>query len=99
MSTTEEQLLAQIWARPDDRAALSVYADWLVEQGDSTRGQYMQLRLLEAPSAEQVRLRDALLIQHQSSWLGAARPFVRKWAESVTSPGFFAHVTCWFRAR
>ena len=47
MNTTEEQLLAQIWERPDDRAALSVYADWLVEQGRTERGQYMLIKTLK----------------------------------------------------
>jgi uncharacterized protein (TIGR02996 family) len=94
MNTTEELLLAQIWERPDDRAALSVYADWLVEQGRTERGQYMQLWLMKEPTAAQWRLRDWLLAEHQQEWLGTARPFVSKWVESAASPGFFAHVTC-----
>lgn len=94
MNTTEEQLLAQIWERPDDRAALSVYADWLVEQGRTERGQYMQLWLMKDPTPAQFRLRDWLLVEHQEEWLGVARPFVSRWVESAASPGFFAHVTC-----
>jgi uncharacterized protein (TIGR02996 family) len=90
----EQALRAQIWNTPEDRAALAIYADWLLQHGDATRGEYMQLSLLAKPTPAQTRRRDALRNKHRGAWLGAARPFVYTWEESETSPGFVAEVKC-----
>ena len=89
-----EQLRAQIWKQPDDRAVLGVYADWLATQGETTRAEYMQLALLARPTAPQRARRDALHKRHRGEWLGAARRFVYTWEVSAESPGFIARVQC-----
>lgn len=90
----EERLLARLWERPDDRQALGVYADWLAEHGESTRAEYVQLSLLERPSAAQEARRLALLRKHRGAWLGASRPYVWTWEESEETPGFVARCQC-----
>jgi uncharacterized protein (TIGR02996 family) len=92
--SADEALRAKIWQDPEDRDALMVYADWLLQNGDATRGEYMQLSLLSKPTAAQTKRRDALRKKHRGAWLGAARPFVYTWEESETSPGFLAAVKC-----
>ena len=42
-SVTEEELLAAVFAAPDDDAPRRVYADWLLERGDP-RGEFIQLQ-------------------------------------------------------
>jgi|GEM_PF-7059535 len=69
-STTSsgDELLARIYARPDDDALRAVYADWLVERGEP-RGELISLQL--GPSSEAVRKREAQLLgQHGAEWLG-----------------------------
>ncbi len=87
------ELLAAIWADPTDKNTLRVYADWLAEQG-SKRGEYMQLRLLDAPSDSQQKAASKLLKDHRGEWLGAARPFVRSWSDSQSVPGFVSIMWC-----
>ncbi|MBX7101843.1 MAG: TIGR02996 domain-containing protein [Myxococcaceae bacterium] len=80
--TREATLLAALAAQVDDEATWSVYADWLVEQGDP-RGELVQLqRLLRTadvdderrPAAEkQVK---ALLEQHRVAWLAPVQEFL-----------------------
>jgi uncharacterized protein (TIGR02996 family) len=94
MSTSETELLEAIWKNPRDRAALSVYADWLIEHGDATRGEYIQLSLIDGPSTAQSKRRTALKNRHRGAWLGAARKFVWTWEESEETPGFVAKAQC-----
>ncbi|HEY1552489.1 MAG TPA: TIGR02996 domain-containing protein, partial [Kofleriaceae bacterium] len=89
-------LLAQIWKKPTDRDLLRVYADWLASNGEPARGEFINLSLLAELSPAQHRRRDALLAKHRGAWLGAARPFVYAWQESVESPGFIASAHCSF---
>jgi uncharacterized protein (TIGR02996 family) len=84
-------LRAAIWAAPDNVDVYRVYADWLLEQGDSL-GEYMQLALLTAPAEEQKRRATALLKKHRAAWLGAARPFVRSWTNDAR--GLVATAVC-----
>jgi uncharacterized protein (TIGR02996 family) len=93
-SSDEQSLRAQIWSSPEDRSALAIYADWLLQHGDTTRGEYMQLSLLTKRALAQSKRRDALRNKHRGAWLGAARPFVYTWQESDQSPGFVAEVKC-----
>lgn len=86
----EAALRAAIWAAPRDHGALSVYADWLMANGGQTRGEYMQLRLLEAPSEAQRKRANQLLAKNRGAWLGDARKALRSWEDSETSPGFVA---------
>jgi uncharacterized protein (TIGR02996 family) len=88
------QLLEEIWRRPEDRQLLAVYADWLAGQGETARAEYIQLSLLDDPTAAQEKRRGALLKKHRGAWLGAARPFVWTWEESEETPGFVARCQC-----
>jgi uncharacterized protein (TIGR02996 family) len=89
-----EKLLAEIWKAPTDRQLLSVYADWLVSEGDTARAEYMQLSLLPKLTPAQKKRRNALENKHRGAWLGAARPFVWTWEEDDESPGFIAECQC-----
>jgi uncharacterized protein (TIGR02996 family) len=92
--TDGEALLRQIWESPEDPARLGVYADWLLEHDDPTRGEYIHLALLESPTAEQVGRRDALFRKHRTRWLGVARHHVRTWSDSERTPSFPSRVIC-----
>jgi uncharacterized protein (TIGR02996 family) len=89
-----QELLAEIWRRPDDRELLAVYADWLATHGEPTRAEYMQLSLLERRTPAQEKRRVALRNKHRGQWLGAARQFVWTWEESEDSPGFLSRAQC-----
>ena len=54
--TDGEGLLAAIIAEPDDDVPRLIYADWLDEQGDATRAEFIrvQVELFRLPGAEQV---------------------------------------------
>jgi uncharacterized protein (TIGR02996 family) len=89
----ERELLAAIWRAPTDRGALAVYADWLSDRGgDTARGEFIQLSLLDRRTPAQDARRAALLAKHRGAWLGAARPFVWTWKESDETPGFLDQV-------
>jgi uncharacterized protein (TIGR02996 family) len=67
---------------PDDVAAISAYADWLVEH-DDPRGEFMQVQLAledeSRPKDERKKLQareKALLKKHDKQWLGRLAPFV-----------------------
>ena len=77
-------LLAAISETPDDDVPRLIYADWLDEQGDSARAEFIRLqcRAVSLPWEEE---RDALedraeelLRQHEDEWLGAEGEFVRE---------------------
>jgi uncharacterized protein (TIGR02996 family) len=53
--TDEMGFIAALFAEPDDRTTLLVYADWLDEQRDP-RAEY--LRLLAAPEPDRARLAE-----------------------------------------
>ena len=86
-------LLEAIWADPQDRDALRVYADHLLEQGNS-RGEYIQLSVLENPTAAQSTRASTLEKKDRGAWLGTARPYVRTWSLSSATPGFVDHAWC-----
>ncbi|MFO0550728.1 MAG: ankyrin repeat domain-containing protein [Polyangiaceae bacterium] len=88
-----DELLAAIWAAPRDSAALGVWADWLTQSGEGSRGEYVSLCLLPKPTAEQKKRAAALLAKDRGKWLGAARKLVSEWTDSDTSPGFVAQAT------
>jgi uncharacterized protein (TIGR02996 family) len=83
-------LRAAIWADPSDLDAYRVYADWLIEQGNSL-GEFIQLALAAATD-EQRKRAATLLKRDRASWLGPARPFVRSWTNDTH--GFAATATC-----
>jgi uncharacterized protein (TIGR02996 family) len=87
------EILAQLWKAPRDAALLSVYADALIEQGEASRGEYIQLALLEKPSPVQAKRKQQLLAKDRGRWLGEARRLVSEWSDSETTPGFVARAT------
>ena len=74
---TERGFLDDILANPDDDAPRLVYADWLDDQGDGARAEFIRVQCERARlpwwEARQVRLRlreRALLKQHGEKWKG-----------------------------
>ncbi len=75
-------LKQRIFDHPDDREALAVYADVLLQQGDP-RGELIQFELaLEDPSrspedrAQLTHEREALIDTHGRAWVGPLAPFL-----------------------
>lgn len=77
------KLLSPFWENPDDTSALMVWADALVESGD-LRGEWLQLNLVEARSAEQEKKLIAYGRKHGGKLVGPARPYLREWAFGPT---------------
>ena len=65
----EAQLLADVYANPDDDAPRAVYADLLTSRGDP-RGELISLQLLPKPGKPQRDRVKQLLREHQMVWLG-----------------------------
>ena len=86
-------LLARLREAPDDRETLSVYADWLSENGQPGRGEYIQLMLLPKPTDAQRKKAAQLLSKERGKWLGDARKLVSAWVDSERTPGFVAEAT------
>lgn len=63
-----EELLAEVYARPDDLTARAVYGDWLSERNDP-RGELISLQL-GAPSPKSLNRQQALIKKHWKTWLG-----------------------------
>jgi uncharacterized protein (TIGR02996 family) len=66
-------LLAAVYASPDDDGPRAVYADFLVQRGDP-RGELIALQLGAGDAARE----DELLTRHQSAWLGELAALVDK---------------------
>lgn len=64
-NTSEDELLAAIYANPADDTPRQVYADMLLEKGDP-RGEFISLQLANADEKKQ----RALLKAHGKQWLG-----------------------------
>jgi len=86
-------ILEQLWKAPSDRETLTVYADWLMENGQASRGEYIALRLLEKPTAAQIKRATQLREKDRGKWLGDARKLVSEWVDSERTPGFVAQAT------
>jgi uncharacterized protein (TIGR02996 family) len=94
----EDALLAAIIADPDDDTPRLVYADWLQENGDEDRAEFIRVQIERAriePGSDrhlELRRREAVLqIKHRDRWLrqlprriqGARYHFRRGFAEVV----------------
>lgn len=84
----EEDLLAEIFAAPDDDGPRAVYADWLSERGDP-RGEFITLQLRGIDLARQAEL----IAQHGRAFAGALEPFVYRKAPRIFERGFLASAT------
>src|SRR4051794_32323007 len=85
MSTAEEAFLSAIRANPDDDGVRLIYADWLEENGQPQRGEFLRVQIELARLAEDDPRREALadrqdelLAAHGEQWRpvrgrGAAR--------------------------
>jgi uncharacterized protein (TIGR02996 family) len=101
ISPLQQSLEAALVEDPDDLAAHSAYADYLMEQGDP-RGEFVQVQLaLEEPgraAKERTQLRkreNELLQQHAREWLGDVGPFlVGDWSGPV-NPYHYQFVRGW----
>lgn len=70
--TSADELLAAIYADPDDDGAREVYADWLLERKDP-RGEFIALQFAAhrgTASPKDEKRMAALLRAHQNEWLG-----------------------------
>lgn len=79
-TSSDDPIRARIWKAPQDRKALSVWADHLIEQGDP-RGEFIALsiRVQTASAAERPALekeRKKMIRSRGAQFLGAARPLV-----------------------
>jgi uncharacterized protein (TIGR02996 family) len=77
---SEAELLAAVYAAPDDDGPRLVYADWLAERGDP-RGEFIQLQFKrrDAKLTPPESRREAdLIAEHGRKWLGAIEPHVLK---------------------
>jgi uncharacterized protein (TIGR02996 family) len=75
--STEQALLADIQANPDDEAPRLVYTDWLQEHGQTERAEFMRVQtaLGDAPEDREAYLElrareSALLEEHGKEWFG-----------------------------
>ncbi len=96
MTTDERAFLDAITAQPDDDTARLVYADWLAENGDPDRGEFIRVEIeLEhtPPNTERderrrrvlFERRTELLKRHKTAWLAPFTPFAK---ESAFHRGF-----------
>ncbi len=76
-----DALFPSILAAPDDDIARLVYADWLEEQGDSPRAEFIRLQIAGDLQA------DALLAIHRAEWiipdLAAVQTFRRGFVDGL----------------
>jgi uncharacterized protein (TIGR02996 family) len=75
--TREEHFLAAIRENPDDDAVRLIFADWLEEQGDQDRAEFVRIQVERAALHEDdPRVQDLLdreqdlLAKHREVWLG-----------------------------
>lgn len=69
---SEDELLAAIYADPDDDGLREVWADWLLERKDP-RGEFVALQFAlhrNTASAKDHKRLGSLLRRHQAEWLG-----------------------------
>ena len=72
----EAELLAQVYAAPDDDTPRLVYADWL-QQRDDPRGELLALQIERAHSKARKggrRREDELLAEYEAAWAAALEP-------------------------
>ena len=96
--TDRDALLAAIHADPDDDTARLVYADWLQENGQTARADFIRFQI-ESVRAEPFGLAarratqraNALLDEHRSEWIRHLRGGFAEWPRFER--GFVAHLS------
>ena len=93
-----DRLLAYCNAYPDDDLAHRAYADWLEEQGDDARSEFVRLQLDRAllwdghPDDEDLWDRDrALVARHGAGWRAELPAYVRDNASFPVDAGISFH--------
>ena len=97
MSVSDEQaLLHAVWAEPDDDAPRLVYADWLEENGQTERAEFIRVQCQRAQGGEPQRDREEQLLSvHRNEWLAELRSsalpwrFHRGFVERLAEKGLF----------
>ncbi|MCI0461264.1 MAG: TIGR02996 domain-containing protein [Gemmataceae bacterium] len=86
MTTDHDALLAAVWAEPEDDGPRLVYADWLEENGQPERGEFIRVQCelarpgLTARRRLQLGAREQqLLTAHRAQWLGRLRRSPLPW--------------------
>jgi len=74
-----DTFLASICANPDDDAPRLIYADWLEEQGDSTRAEFIRLQIEHAHLTSDSNRREWI----ESRLKKLERAFRKQWAEPL----------------
>ncbi|MFO0547559.1 MAG: TIGR02996 domain-containing protein [Polyangiaceae bacterium] len=96
VAVSEEQLLADVYARPDDDEPRLVYADWLLERQDP-RGEFIMLQMKRRDSGlspEETTRERELLKKHGKTWLGRLSPvlsFGKGYAKTTFERGFVSN--------
>jgi uncharacterized protein (TIGR02996 family) len=82
----DDAFLHDIKANPDDDVPRLVYADWLEEQGDPARAEFIRLQCrlartdLEDPLWPELKRQErAAFTPHLADWLGPLRPAAGRW--------------------
>jgi uncharacterized protein (TIGR02996 family) len=89
MTGDERAFLDAICAQPDDDTARLVYADWLADNGDADRGEFIRVevelartpRLTDEDERRRrvlIGRRDELLKKHKTAWLGPFLPYAKE---------------------
>ncbi len=110
---TAEAFLEAIIANPDDDAPRLMYADWLEEQGDAARAEFIRVQIALARMGEEdgrregLRRRERELLEaNEGAWLGAtwevlrAHRFTRGLLDYIdlTVSDFWSHADALFGA-
>ena len=81
-----QPFLQAILANPNDDAPRLIYADWLEEQGDVARAEFIRVQCAMAKYHVFDPARLALMVRgkelqavHQNEWLGEARQWMQGW--------------------
>src|SRR5437762_1241175 len=83
--TSEASFLQAIRADPDDDAVRLIFADWLEDQGDTPRAEFIRLQVERAglppedPHAQDLLDREEeLLVLHRATWVGGLDEIVER---------------------
>src|SRR5688572_22010627 len=89
------ELLAQIYADPKDRAARSVYQDWLEERGDP-RARAIDLMVAKSCgkllTREEHKELDLVVERHWREWIGPAVALIPSKSRTRFEDGFVSEV-------
>jgi uncharacterized protein (TIGR02996 family) len=89
------ELLAQIYADPTDRAARSVYQDWLEQRGDPrARAIALQVKQSQGTSLDRDESSelDAIIAEHWRSWIGPAVALIPPKSRTRFVDGFVSEI-------